>query len=376
MHVEAISHQMDQLLKGMQKNEASDLHLKTGVNPYYRVSGRLRKLVNQAVMETSEQVEELIQPLMAPEKWQQYLEKGSLDFAYRDDLGDRYRINVFRAMGDTNVAFRRINSDIPNYEALRLPPVYGDLVDKTFDGLILVGGVTGCGKSTTLAAMLEHVNATRSVHIITIEDPIEYTFRNEKAIVSQREVGLDVPSFHDALHYMVREDPDVVFIGEMRDQDTMLAAIQASETGHLVFGSIHTQDCMQSLARILEFFPRTEHDFIRSSLANSLAAVCCQRLIPSVDPEVGRVPSTEVLVANATVREKIRRNEDEDIPAIISGSADDGMRNFTHSLAELIEQDMIDLKTGLEFAPNREALMSKVKGIEVSAQTMVSRVKS
>jgi twitching motility protein PilT len=278
-------------------------------------------------------------------------------------------------MGDSTAAFRRINSDIPSYESLHLPKIYNNLIEKTFDGLVLVGGVTGCGKSTTLAAMLEHVNSTRGVHIITLEDPVEYTFKNEKAIVSQREIGLDVPSFHDALKYLMREDPDVVFIGEMRDRDTMMAAIQAAETGHLVFGSIHTQDCMQSLARILEFFPRQEHDFIRSSLANSLSGVLCQRLIPAVDPEIGRVPATEVLLGNATVREKIRRTEDEDIPAIISGSADDGMRNFTTSLAELIAKDMIAAKVAYEYAPSPEALKSKVKGIEVSAATMVGRMK-
>ena len=369
-----ISQNMDQLLRGMAKLGASDLHLKTGINPYYRISGRLRKL-DFPVLENSDAVEELIRPLVPNEKWERYQEQGSLDLSFRDDYGDRYRINVYRAMGDTTVAFRRISPDIPSYESLHLPKIYGELIEKTFDGLILVGGVTGCGKSTTLAAMLEHVNATRGVHIITLEDPVEYTFKTEKAIVSQREIGLDVPNFHDALKYLMREDPDVVFIGEMRDRDTMMAAIQAAETGHLVFGSIHTQDCMQSLARILEFFPRTEHDFIRSSLANSLTGVLCQRLIPAVDPEIGRVPATEILIGNATVREKIRREEDEDIPAIISGSADDGMRNFTMSLAELIDKDMIDLKTAMEYAPNREALMSKVKGIEVSAATMVGRMK-
>ncbi len=366
---------MEQLLAGMRKHEASDLHLKTGINPHYRIAGRLRKIEGQT-FETSEEIEKMIRPMIPEAKRHVYDEQGSLDFSFRDATHDRYRINVFRAMGDTNVAIRRVNADIPSYRDLHLPDVFHDLVERTFAGLILVGGVTGCGKSTTLAAMVEHVNATRPVHIITIEDPIEYAFKPDKAIISQREIGLDVPDFHEALRFMVREDPDVVFIGEMRDQETMLAAIQAAETGHLVFGSIHTQDASQSLSRILEFFPRSDHDFIRSSLANSLAAICCQRLIPAVDPKIGRVPSTEVLLADTTVKEKIRRDEDNDLPAILSSSADSGMHNFTMSLANLIEKDFIDLKTAMEFAPNREALMSKIKGIEVSAQSLVTRLKT
>ena len=371
----AVGQAMDQLLAGMRKYGASDLHLKTGISPYYRVSGRLRKL-EMPSLETSEQIETMVRPLIPDTRYHLYEENGSLDFSFRDDRGDRYRINVFRSMGDTHVAIRRVQSEIPTYEALHLPQIYNDLIEKTFEGLVLVAGVTGCGKSTTLAAMLEHVNATRSVHILTIEDPIEYTFKTEKAIVSQREVGLDVPTFQEALRYMVREDPDVVFIGEMRDRETMLSAIQAAETGHLVFGSIHTQDCAQSLSRILEFFPRSEHDFIRSSLANSLKAVLCQRLVPAVDPEIGRVPATEVLLTNVTVKDKIRKAEDSDIPDIISGSAADGMRSFTYSLAELIRNDMVDLKTAKEFAPNQEALMSEIKGIQLSRQTLVHRVKS
>jgi len=365
---------MQSLLDGMRQYGASDLHLKVHVPPYYRIAGRLRKL-DTPELESSEQVETMVRPLISEAMFDQFKRCGSLDFSYADKHGDRFRVNMYRAKSDTHVAFRRIHSVIPTYEALHLPPIYHDLMERSYEGLILVGGVTGCGKSTTLAAMIEHVISTRPVHVVTLEDPIEYNFHTEKAIFAQREIGLDVPSFHDGLRFMLREDPDVVFIGEMRDRETMLAAIQSAETGHLVFGSIHTQDCAQTLSRILEFFPHEDHDFVRSSLAASLAAVMCQRLLPAVDTKIGRVPATEVLIANSTVREKVRKGEDEDIEDIIASSTEEGMRSFTFSLAEMVRNDMIDMKTALEYAPNREALDSQIKGIQLSRQTMIHRVK-
>jgi twitching motility protein PilT len=225
-----------------------------------------------------------------------------------------------------------------------------------------------------LAALLEHINQTRSMHIITIEDPIEFIFKPNKSIISQREIGIDIADYNQALRYVVRQDPDVIFIGEMRDSETMLAAIQAAETGHLVLGSIHCADAAQTFARILEFFPRNQHDFIRSSLANSLSAIMCQKLLPAI-AEGQRVPATEVLLNNSTVRDKIRREEDEDLPAIITGSIQEGMRSFVFSLAELVENEKIYFDTAMEYAPSREALASAVKGIKTSAHGLVGRVR-
>jgi twitching motility protein PilT len=255
---------------------------------------------------------------------------------------------------------------------LHLPKVYLDTVNNNQEGLILVSGVTGSGKSSTLAAMIEHINANRGCHIITIEDPIEYVFQPKKSILSQREIGIDVPNYHDALRFMVRQDPDVIMIGELRDRETMTAALQAAETGHLVFGSLHVSDAQQTFSRILEFFPREEHVFIRSSLANSLRAITCQKLVPGVEPNT-QFPTTEVLLRNSTVRDKIIHEEDDDIPAIISQCEQEGMRSFTSSLCELIEKDLVHYDTAMEYAPSREALASAVKGIKASAQTLVGR---
>jgi twitching motility protein PilT len=221
--------------------------------------------------------------------------------------------------------------------------------------------------------MLEYINQNRGLHIITIEDPIEFEFRGKKSIISQREVGLDVSNFPDALRVVVRQDPDAILIGEMRDRETMLAAIQAAETGHLVMGSLHCANAQLSFARILEFFDRTEHSFIRSSLTSSLRAIMCQRLVPGII-EGSRYPATEVLLCNASVKDKILREEDEDLPALLHQCRDEGMREYTHSLCELVEDDLILRTVAMDYAPSREAFSSALKGIDAAASSVTSRV--
>jgi twitching motility protein PilT len=367
---------IQRLMEAMGRLEASDLHIKVGVPPAYRVKGALRP-VNAPPL-TADEADHIVDPIF-PEKLRERFEHdGSADFAtFVGD--DRFRCNVYRSGGHINVAIRRVKAEIPTYEALHLPAVYNDLVEKTNEGLILVCGVTGSGKSTTLAAMIEHINKEEACNIITIEDPVEYRFSRARSIVSQREIGIDVPNYPTALRYVVRQDPDVIFIGEMRDHDTVLAAIQAAETGHLVFGSLHTSDTMQSFNRILEFFPREEHGFIRSALSTSLKAVCAQRLLPTLSDAgigVGMVPATEVLLNSPVVRDKIREGHDEDIPAIINASTAEGMRSFTFSLAELCRKEWVSVQTAMAYAPNQNALDSALKGLEVKAQTLVHRVRS
>jgi len=274
-------------------------------------------------------------------------------------------------------AIRRVKPEIPTFESLNLPKVYEKLCDETNEGLILVVGVTGSGKSTTLACMLERINETRGVNIVTVEDPVEYTLNPVKAIISQRELGIDVPNYATALRYIVRQDPDVIFIGELRDHDTVLAAVQAAETGHLVFGSLHAADTKQTFSRIVEFFPQHEHQFIRSALSNSIKGVCAQRLLPANKDVVGvgAVPATEVLLTNSSVKEKIRLAEDEDLPAIIATATQDGMRSFTQSLAELVEKDFVTLPVAMEYAPNREQLSAMLKGVQVRAASLVSKLR-
>lgn len=361
------------LLEAMGKLNASDLHIKVGVPPTYRVGGILRPV--QAEPLTEDEADHIVDPIF-PEKLRERFERdGSVDFAtfVRED---RFRCNVYRSGGHINAAIRRVKSEIPSYESLHLPPVYGEVVARSNDGLILVCGVTGSGKSTTLAAMIEQINAAEPLNIITIEDPVEYRFSRKKAIISQREIGIDVPNYATAMRSVVRQDPDVIFIGELRDHDTVLASIQAAETGHLVFGSLHTADTMQTFNRLLEFFPREEHGFIRSSLATTLRAVFAQRLLPALpETKLGVVPAVEVLINTPAVREKIRDGLDEDLPAIVNQSLADGMRSFTYSLAELVRKEWVALQTAMGFAPNREALDSALKGLQVQQATMVSRIR-
>ena len=361
------------LLAAMTQLEASDLHLKVGYPPYYRVGGHLRK-IDMPPIPDSEYIERMLEDLVPPSRRHEYDERGDLDFSAVGTTGDRYRINVFRSMGNMHSAIRRVQSKIPSFTELTLPPVYERIAKETMEGLILVSGVTGCGKSSTLAAMLQHINETRSMHIITIEDPIEYVFSPVKSIVSQREIGIDIPNYAEALRYIVRQDPDAIFIGEMRDRDTMLAAIQSAETGHLVLGSLHVSDVAQSFARILEFFPREDHAFIRSSLANSLKAIMCQRLLPGIEPG-SRYPATEVLLCNSVVKDKILHEEDQDLPAIIAQCEEEGMRSFTVSLTEMVEKELVHFDTAMDYAPSREALKSAVKGIKTATQSLVGRVR-
>jgi twitching motility protein PilT len=225
--------------------------------------------------------------------------------------------------------------------------------------------------------MVEQINQTESCNIITVEDPVEYRFHPKKSIISQREIGIDVADYRTALRYVVRQDPDIVFIGEMRDHDTVMAAIQAAETGHLVFATLHTADTMQSFNRMLEFFPSEEHAFIRSSLSNTMRAILAQKLIPAVDNfEVKVVPAVEVLINTPIVQQKIREGEENDIPAIINASGGEGMISFTRSLTDLVKKEWVSTRVAMSFAPNRDALDSELKGLEVKAQTLVHRVKS
>jgi twitching motility protein PilT len=366
--------QIYKLLAFVSANAASDLHLKVSYPPTIRIGGHLRR-IDSPEMPNSEYIEAMMAVLMPKAKREEYERRGAADFAAKSESGDRFRINVFRSEGEMHAALRRVQSKIPNFEELHLPPIYEKTIMNCMEGLVLVSGVTGCGKSSTLAAMLKFINGHRSLHVITIEDPIEYSFQPQKCIISQREIGIDVASFPEALRFVVRQDPDCILIGELRDKETMLAAIQAAETGHLVLGSIHCSDAEQTFSRILEFFAREEHDFIRSSLANSLKAIMVQRLLPGL--EAGkRFPATEVLLNNSIVKEKIVHEEDGDIPAILHACRDEGMRDFTQSLHELVEQGVIAREVAMDYAPNRDALRSRLKGIDTAGEGLISRLRS
>jgi twitching motility protein PilT len=232
--------------------------------------------------------------------------------------------------------------------------------------MILVTGPTGCGKSTTIASMIDHVNRTRACHIVTIEDPIEFLHVDKKAIVSQREIGIDVPNYDDALRSLMRQDPDVVLVGEMRDNETLTAAMRAAETGHLVFGTLHANSASQTIQRILDLFPQEERELARQTFALTIRAVISQQLMPGIKPEAKRVPAVEILIRTPIVKKLISEGREADIPMAIRAGLSEGMQDFTDSLQRLVMEEWIDLKVGLEYAPNVEELKMALKGIRTS----------
>ncbi|MDY7107518.1 MAG: PilT/PilU family type 4a pilus ATPase [Planctomycetota bacterium] len=364
---------IQRLLLKMKEVNASDLHLKVGSPPVLRIAAVLHRIDAGTV--TAEDMKQLMAPVIPDHMRSRLEEQGGIDFSHREGETERFRCSIFHAGGELHAAFRRVQPVIPDFEELNLPPIYKSMTEATHEGLVIVCGVTGCGKSSTLAAMIDHINHSRQSNILTVEDPVEFLFKPDQSYVSQREIGIDVPSFPIALRAAVRQDPDVLMIGEMRDRETMLAGIQAAETGHLVFATLHTADTMQAFARILEFFDVKDHQFIRSGLAAGLRAVLAQRLIPCARADVDRVPATEVLLNNSTVSEKIRDGEDEDLPSVIQASESEGMHSFTSSLARLVNEEWIDLKIAERYAPHAEALRSRVRGVHVKADSLIRRVK-
>ncbi|MCA9284225.1 MAG: PilT/PilU family type 4a pilus ATPase [Phycisphaerales bacterium] len=364
---------MARLLGKMKEVRASDLHIKVGSPPVLRVAAVLHKIETPAL--TGDDTKQLLSAIIPPHLAEPLETRGGIDFSHTEAEGERFRCSIFHAGGGLHAAIRRVNPQIPSFEDLHLPPIYKKLAHNVHEGLIVVCGVTGSGKSSTLAAIIDHINTGTAANIITIEDPVEYLFLPKQGIVSQREVGLDVGDFATALRAAVRQDPDVIMIGEMRDKETMLAGLMAAETGHLVFVTLHTADTMHSFARILEFFPSHEHDFIRSSMAVGLKAVMAQRLLPCIKPEVRVVPATEVLLNTPIVADRIREGGDEDMPAIIASSQSEGMHSFTDSLVRLIQTEYVDLRVAEQYAPNRDALVSRIRGVELPADKLVSRVK-
>ncbi len=346
------------------KTLASDLHLKVGQPPKLRLYGYLKSTTGGPL--TRERIEELVFEILSPVQRERFDEHGTLDFAHEVDGKHRFRLNVFRQRGMVSLAGRRVNTQIPPFEKLHLPPVM-EKIAQTNQGLVLVVGPTGCGKTTTIASMIDFINHTRSCHIVTIEDPIEYLFHDAKAIVSQREIGLDVASFDEALTYLMRQDPDVVFVGEMRDAKTVIAGMRAAETGHLVFGTMHSANASQSVHRLLDLFPQSERDLVRQTLALALRAVVSQCLIPCLKEGIDRVPAVEILIANAAARKLIAEEREADLPSVIRASQQEGMQDITFNLCELIKNGMIDPKEAFKYAPNIEELKMAMKGIRTTA---------
>lgn len=357
------SAKLDKYFRSMSKHGASDMHMKADTPVKFRLQGAIRNADANAL--SNETIEAMAFEIMDERQINIYREKGSIDLAYQIDSGDRYRINVFRQRGRTSIAARRVPREILNFKQLHLPERLADLAH-LHQGLILLAGITGSGKSTAIAAMLEEINRTRACHIMTIEDPIEFLFEDKKAFISQREIGLDVENFHEALKCMMREDPDVVLIGELRDQETYSAALSAAETGHLVFGTIHSSSAANTISRILELFPENARDLIRGSLVFNLQAIIGLKLLPGLQPDIPRIPCCELMICNSTVRKLIAEGRDREISVVMRNSAHEGMIDFTDSLRSLVDRELISTKTAYAAAPNPDELKMRLKGISVT----------
>ena len=363
----------NKLFRMCMKHKGSDLHLKVGLPPAMRLAGQLRQMQLPAL--TAADMERLMFPLLTAKQKQILEEEGGVDYAHilRDEEGNetRFRVNLFKARGALALVARRVNNFIPNFEQLGLPPILAEIT-KEDTGIIILAGVTGSGKSTTIASMLQYVNENERCHILTIEDPIEYTYKDAKSIVNQREIGIDVLDWNIALKHAVREDPDIILVGEMRDQDTFLAALHAAETGHLVFGTIHASSAPSTISRILDLFPQEMHPAMRQNLAFNLKAVVAQKLLRTTKDwaeKTGatRIPTCEIMRSNPTVRKLILAEEDSKLSDAIRIGQDEGMMDFTESLRQLVLAEKIERSTAFEVAPSPDALKMALKGIQVAA---------
>jgi twitching motility protein PilT len=344
------------------------LIVKSGLRPRVRHRGVLKDLDTD--MCSPDLMMQLAKDILDPNQLDYFARHGSIDFAYDyrragDDDGAtsrRFRVNLFMARGNPSLAARLITSQIKRFEELYLPPILGD-VSMAAQGLILFSGVTGSGKSTSIASMLDYVNQRKKVHIITIEDPIEYIFNDAKATINQREIGIDATNFNDALRALVRENPDVVLVGEMRDYETFEAAIRAAETGHLVFGTIHASSAWQTFGRIYDLFPENERDQIRKLLAYNLRAIIYQKLLPTLHAHIARIPALEILINTPAVQKYVLEGREGELLELIKQGHEEGMLDFTSALVKLVEDNMIHQRVALEATPKPEELKMRLKGI-------------
>jgi twitching motility protein PilT len=355
----------EQVLALMGQYKASDLHLKTGCPVIMRISGLMRPLAGQPL--TSDDVRRLLADVATPEQLKQYDETGDVDFAHQLPDRSRFRMNAFRDKRANAVVVRRISTSIPKFRDLNLPEATFERICSADDGLVILAGVTGSGKSTTIAAMIDHINETDARHIITIEDPIEYEFANKKSFISQREIGVDCVNFKAAIRTLVRQDPDVVLIGEMRDQETFEFGLTAAETGHLVFGTLHAGTVPQSIGRILGLFPTDKHTILRQGLEFNLRSIICQKLLPSINPAFNRVPISEIMIVNPIIKKLIKEGEDAKIAQVMSGARSEGMMTFNQCLCDRVKTGFISEQVALEVSSNPDALKMMIQGIDLGS---------
>lgn len=350
---------MKLLLCEMIKHEASDLHIKVDRPPIFRLQG---SLIETSIPSLKHQeILEILDEVMNDQQKENFFKTKEADFAFALEGAGRFRTNVYYQRGKISLAIRYVKSRIPNFEELGLPSSLRDIA-KIHSGIIIISGATGNGKSTTQAAILDYINTNQSKHIVTIEDPIEYMHRDKKSIINQREVGIDTESFQIALKHVLRQDPDIIMIGEMRDASSFTAAVAAAETGHLVMTTLHIDNASQCISRIMEFFPSENRDNVRMQLASTLEAVVCQRLLPRASG-VGMIPAVEIMLGSPTVKKLIRENKLPRLRDAIETSHDIGMQSFNQSLVEMVQTNVITDDTAFGASDNPEQLRMNLKGI-------------
>ncbi|MCM8785527.1 MAG: PilT/PilU family type 4a pilus ATPase [Candidatus Omnitrophica bacterium] len=357
------------LLKLMKEKDASDLHLKFGRKPILRIKGELIEVEQWEGLLTKEELFKILEIIMPEEEKVNFKKERESDFAFDNPEVGRYRVNAFWQRGYPSFVMRRIKDKIPTIEELNLPPVLRKIALYN-DGLVLVTGPTGCGKSTTLASMIEIINNERVEHIVTIEDPIEYLYTDKKSIINQREVGIDTLSFASALKHVLREDPDIILIGELRDVDTFQAAISACETGHLVFSTLHTIDTITTITRILDFFPSEQHEQVRKILAYHLRATICQKLVPKKDGS-GLVPVCEIMIVTPVISKLIQDNRINKLYSAMAADKEEGMLTFNKHLVQLIQNDIITQEVGFAASPSPHTLEMNLRGIYLDEETKI-----
>jgi len=352
------------LLQVMAEKNASDMHLRSNRPAVFRVDGNLSYRTPEAI--SAEQVDQWVKSILNEKQTRVFEEKLECDLALSVDGLGRFRVNIYRQRNLVNLAFRVVPQRIPTFDELKLPPAIRKIADEP-RGLVLVTGTTGSGKSTTLAAMIDYINSSRSRHIITVEDPIEYLHQDKQSILSQRELMADTLNYPEALKHAVRQDPDVILLGEMRDLETMSAALTAAQTGHLVLSTIHTIDAVQTVNRVIDVFPPHQQNQIRFQLGDTLKGVISQRLLPHSSGS-GRVPAVEIMVVTPIIRKYILENTLGEISNIMKQGSYYGMQTFHQALIGLIQKGEIALETALEASSNPEEIMMAIRGVQTGSE--------
>ena len=358
----------NQILTLAVENGASDIHIKSGKPAFFRLHGRLEPVemdeLSGAIIH--EYVNETV-PDQFEHDWKTNMQ---VDYSYKLDGCGRFRVNAFHQRSSPSIVFRHVNDKPPTFQDLNHEPDVFEALCKEKNGIVLVCGATGSGKSSTLAAMLNYINHHYDKHIVTLEDPIEFTYTDDKCVFNQREIGIDTPTFELGMKAVLRQDPDIILIGEMRDRSTFETAIKAAETGHLVFGTLHASNSQQAVQRLFEFFPPEQVATIRRQIAGALKATISQRLVPAI--EGGRVPTTEILVMDSLARQTVEEGEFQKIGAVIEAGEDNGSKTFNKDLYGLIKSGTISKNDGLNFSDNPKQLEMNLKGIFLSTGGIVS----